>query len=316
MDSIAELHTFLRDFDAQHSNCPVAQRTLQLRDEKLRVRKERETERHRDEQQQRQRTAANNSITWEAIDERIYAHNREQSRSLAALFGDCMGKFRKEDRDYITDKLIDAVNKLREEFRIGQGRALIARGWNPDEICYAGDVVSYGGETFQCLQDTGKTPAVDHPHWRLLARRGRDAISPTVLGAFDAKMAYVELDIVTHDGSSFIAVRDLEPGTIPGIDAGWQLLAGRGGKGPTGATGAKGQRGARGQRGEAGPQIIDWVVDPVHYRVHMTLSNGKPGPVINLRPLFERFCAEAVEPIADAAVREAARAKLLSPLFG
>ena len=42
-------------------------------------------------------------------------------------------------------------------------------------------------------------------------------------GTFDAYKIYARLDIIEHDGGSYIAVRD-DPGTIPGED-GWQLLS-------------------------------------------------------------------------------------------
>jgi hypothetical protein len=112
-------------------------------------------------------------------------------------------------------------------------------------------------------------------------------------------------------GSSFIALYD-DPG-IPGDD-GWQLLAGRGGRGPERPIGARGRKGERGARGEDAPTIISWVVDPVHYRAVPTMSNGRAGAPLDLRPLFEQFNAEAVLPAVDEATKDAARTKLLAPL--
>jgi hypothetical protein len=43
------------------------------------------------------------------------------------------------------------------------------------------------------------------------------------------------------------------------------------------------------------------VVDLVHYRLIPTLSNGKQGTAIALRPLFEQFNEEAVLTAIDAA---------------
>jgi hypothetical protein len=36
------------------------------------------------------------------------------------------------------------------------------------------------------------------------------------------------------------------------------------------------------------------VVDPVHYRAIPTMSDGTGGAPLDLRPLFERFCEEAI----------------------
>jgi hypothetical protein len=95
-------------------------------------------------------------------------------------------------------------------------------------------VIVHDGAVFQALQDTGKTPAADHPHWILLARSGRngcDGRTPNFCGGFDAHEKHQRLDIVEFDGSSFVALRD-DPG-IPGDD-GWQLLRRPGSRGPAG----------------------------------------------------------------------------------
>ena len=42
-----------------------------------------------------------------------------------------------------------------------------------------------------------------------------------------------------------------------------------------------------GERGEATPTIVSWQIDPRHYRAVPTMSNGKPRPPLDLRPLFE-----------------------------
>jgi hypothetical protein len=161
------------------------------------------------------------------------------------------------------------------------------------EVCHRGDIVSYGGETFQALQDTGKTPSPGHPHWQLLACRGRDAVSPRVCGVFNAHKSYAAFDVVEHDGNSYIAVRDLNPGTIPGEDEGsWQLLARHGGRGSIGKTGARGQKGEQGSSGKAAPKTIDWVIDKTHYTAHPILSDGSRGPKLDLRPLFEQLLIE------------------------
>ena len=48
---------------------------------------------------------------------------------------------------------------------------------------------------------------------------GRDAITPTVRGAYDVNDSYAELDIVSFDGCAYIARSDA-PGLCPGD--GWE----------------------------------------------------------------------------------------------
>jgi hypothetical protein len=73
----------------------------------------------------------------------------------------------------------------------------------------------------------------------LIARGGRDAITPQVLGTYKEDFEYHRLDIVALNGSSFIAKRD-DPGPCPG--EGWQLLA------SAGRTGGRGEKGAQAPR--------------------------------------------------------------------
>jgi len=89
-----------------------------------------------------------------------------------------------------------------------------------------------------------------------------------------------------------MAVRDLDPGTIPGDSDGWQILARYGHRGAVGETGPRGQRGARGPRGEAAPTIINWTIDHARYRAIPTMSDGTGGPALELRVLFEQFLIE------------------------
>jgi hypothetical protein len=102
---------------------------------------------------------------------------------------------------------------------------------------------------------------------------------------------YRRLDVIEHDGCSFVAIHD-NPG-VPGIPgAGWQLLSRSGRRGPTGETGPRGRRGEKGARGEATPTIINWTIDPIHYRAVPTMSDGTFGASLDLRPLFEAYHVE------------------------
>jgi len=75
-------------------------------------------------------------------------------------------------------------------------------------------------------------------------------------------------------------------------------VAKRGQKGKQGERGARGERGATGARGPAGkpapdrPVVTAWKHDIERYRAIGYLSNGQPGPVLDLHPFFLRFLAE------------------------
>lgn len=310
--SLAEVRQFIRDLDSQA--CPVARRRAELN-----AAKERERQAARAAQRQRegqQAAAARNSEDWSAwVDERVrtYLFNT-YNEAVGNALGRERGLMRKEFQTEI-DKLRGELNKLREELSIGMERVPIAKDWSPDEpVCYRGSLVTYDGETFQALQDTARLPTADSPHWIRLASKGRDAVSPRICGAFDAQAAYERLDIIEHDGGSYIADRDLAPGNIPGIDDGWMPLARRGGKGPPGTVGPRGRKGERGASGQAAPQIVNWTVDVAHFRAIPTLADGRAGAPLDLHPLFERF-NEVMLSAIDEAMQNAARAKLLSPLF-
>jgi hypothetical protein len=104
----------------------------------------------------------------------------------------------------------------------------IVKTWRHDAVYYAGDVVAFNGSTWQATKDTAQAPG-SGGDWQLLARGGSDAFRPQVRGTYSAEKKYHCLDIVTRDGSSFIARCDL-PGACPGED--WQLLAGADPSGP------------------------------------------------------------------------------------
>ena len=181
----------------------------------------------------------------------------------------------------------------------------MAKTYCPDTVHYAGHVVVHQGATYQARVDTARTP----PHvddWICIAKSGCDAHVLNFRGQLNAHEKYRQLDVVEFDGSSFVAVRDLDPGTIPGED-GWQLLCRLGSRGPVGEVGPRGRKGERGARGEDAPTISFWTIDRKRYRAIPTLTNGKTGATLELRPLFEQFVDEAIGPSVDAAVTAALR---------
>ena len=86
---------------------------------------------------------------------------------------------------------------------------------------------------------------------------GNNGTSFTFRNAFDAAAAYVVNDVVTFNGSSYIAIAANQgpsnptPDTNPGA---WSVMAAQGAQGPSGSAGPGGPAGATGQQGPTGPQ--------------------------------------------------------------
>ena len=102
-----------------------------------------------------------------------------------------------------------------------------------------------------------------------------EALAQRIRGTFDPKAKYNLGDVVALDGASFIARRD-NPGPCPSAE--WQLLA---------RQGARGIAGPPGERGPSGRSIVSWKVDRQHFLVIPIMSDGKEGPALELRALFE-----------------------------
>ena len=109
-------------------------------------------------------------------------------------------------------------------------------------------------------------------------------------GTFDETAEYRRLDVVARNGGSFIALKDA-PGPCPG--SGWQLLASQGKRGVAGARGERGERGPKGDPGLSGVTISGWKVDRTRYVATPVMSDGREGPPLELRGLFEQFLTEA-----------------------
>ena len=174
-----------------------------------------------------------------------------------------------------------------------RGKMPIAKAYEPDAVHYVGDVVVHLGGTWQAVRDTGQAPP--HRDWIALSLRGdngRDGSSPQVRGLYQADASYGALDIVALNGGSFIARRD-NPGPCPG--EGWQSLVmpGKQGKpGEQGPAGEPGPRGMLGPKGEPGAVLSSWHIEREAYTVTPILSDGRKGPSLNLRKLFEQFNGE------------------------
>jgi hypothetical protein len=162
-------------------------------------------------------------------------------------------------------------------------------------VYYDGDGVVHVGCMWQATKDTGRAPP--HSDWIQLTIRGLDGqhgMSPNIRGTWrDDVNDYHAFDVVALLGSSFIALKDA-PGPCPG--SGWQLIAsaGKAGKaGEPGLQGEKGDRGTRGERGEPGAVLANWHIDREAYIITPLMSDGRKGPALNLRKLFEQFHIES-----------------------
>ena len=131
------------------------------------------------------------------------------------------------------------------------GKLAVVKVW-PGGVAYEGDVVVWGGETFQARCDTAQEPPGED--WNLLAAAGRDGRQMSIRSTYSTEEAYRAFDVVVAGGSSFIARRD-GPGPCPGD--GWQLIAQRGQRGERGEAGARGEPGHRGPPGRIATATID-----------------------------------------------------------
>jgi hypothetical protein len=162
-------------------------------------------------------------------------------------------------------------------------------------VHYTGEVVTHLGALWQVKQDTGQAPP--HADFLCLARAGQDGQdgrTPQVRGLWRADGEYRALDLVALNGSSFIARCD-NPGACPGD--GWQLIVSAGKQGKPGEQGPQGLQGEKGARGDAGPagrnlELTSWHIDKDNYVITPLLSDGKRGPSLNLRALFQQFIDE------------------------
>jgi len=180
-------------------------------------------------------------------------------------------------------KLNGAVDILRGAQPPSPTKFPTIKAWS-DAIHYQGEVVTHNGSTYQAQRDTAHAPP--SPEWTCLAAAGAGF---RICGTYDVHKKYQKLDVVIVNGSSFAALND-NPGPCPGDD--WRLLSGRGSRGGKGEIGERGPRGEKGENGAPGADaltITSWMLDRARYRAIPMMSNGKPGPELELRGLFEQF---------------------------
>jgi hypothetical protein len=167
------------------------------------------------------------------------------------------------------------------------GKLPRCQDWVAGAVHYTGDVVCHQGSTWQSLRDTGHEPG--HSDWICIAQAGA---MPRICSTWSVDAKYRVLDVVARDGGAYIARKD-DPGTCPGAD--WQAITLPGKRGPQGHPGERGEHGEKGGRGPPGqsaPFIVSWIVERASYSAIPILSDGKEGPRLELRSLFEQFFAE------------------------
>jgi len=112
--------------------------------------------------------------------------------------------------------------------------------------------------------------------------RGLDGYPGEARGLWDAKAEYRAMDVVSHNGSEWRAIRD-NPGELPG--PGWML----GAKGVRGRPGAAGERGAKGDRGERGIDGIGIEEMTISDTTLMMLRSDGSVLSCDLMPVIERY---------------------------
>jgi hypothetical protein len=151
---------------------------------------------------------------------------------------------RDADPDEIAQKVL-AMMPGKDELRGAPGRLPIVKAW-ADGVHYEGNVVTFGGATYQAQRDTGRDPS--HDDWLCIAAAGAEGKGYSYKGTYKVDGEYFARDVVMFKGSSWAAKQD-NPGPIPGD--GWHLWASRGSKG----------EGAKGDKGDPGASIVDVMAD-------------------------------------------------------
>jgi hypothetical protein len=134
---------------------------------------------------------------------------------------------------------------------------------------------------------------------------GTNGAGFTFRNAFDPSAVYLVSDVVTFNGSSYIAIATNQGPNNPTPDqdpAAWTLLAQEGASGPAGAAGPAGTTGAAGPQGPvgalglAGPQGLPGLSGP-QGPAGTNGTNGIDGMSFNFRNAFDPTAAYAVNDV-------------------
>jgi hypothetical protein len=155
--------------------------------------------------------------------------DEEHPGMLTEAIGQVIAECRKEDHKEVKKQFaeerqaVDAkLAEVEARCKAVPGRLPVVRSWQLETVVYASELVAFNGATYQAKRDTAQRPGPGNSDWTLIARNGRDAVTPVVRGLFDTKEAYAQLDVVEYEGASYVAKHD-NPG-IPGHDDGWQVF--------------------------------------------------------------------------------------------
>jgi hypothetical protein len=155
------------------------------------------------------------------------------------------------------------------------GKLSIVRAWQEGDVVYEGDVVHWGGSSWQALKDTARSPGSSSEHWQLVAaagKNGADGRSIILRGMYDPTAKYAYNDLVIKGSATFFAIND-DPGACPG--PGW-VMGSVGRKGDRGDRGERGERGIPGPKGDVGedaPIIVGCQVIPDAYELRLNMSD-------------------------------------------
>jgi hypothetical protein len=188
-----------------------------------------------------------------------------------------------EMKHFVGSEFQTELAALADRMKAMPGKLPVAKTWQAESVTYEGQIASYGGSLWQACKDTAQVPGGSD--WLLVARAGRDAVMPRVVGTYDAHKTYKALDIVASDGGAFCARRD-NPGIL-GQSDGWQLICRQG---RPGRRGDRGPAGPKGERGEKGPTIMPAIVSTkIEDFKLVVLREDKSLEIFDLRPAFENY---------------------------
>jgi hypothetical protein len=235
---------------------------------------------------------------WAEIDHRIaatvtaaVAFHREINAELLDRLRDAEDKLRASRHEIA--ELRRLVARLKEENAEIRERLKhpapmpVARQWVPGIGAMAGETFAHAGAFWQAVRNTGSEPK-DGPDFLCISApgaAGENGRGFNLRGTWSPAKTYHELDVVAHNGGTWIARQD-GAGVCPGQD--WQCGSMPGKRGPAGES-IKGDPGPRGELA-----IVDLKVSPddKSYRIAVVTADGAMSPWFDLRVLFERFAAE------------------------
>lgn len=139
------------------------------------------------------------------------------------------------------------------------------------------DSATAAAKSEQSAKDyAGKPPIVQGDTWHTWNADSQSytdtgiKASLTPKGEYSPDTAYTALDVVSYEGSSWLALKDVT-GVAPAEGENWMLLAQKGDKGEQGIQGIQGIQGETGGPGPTGPQGASFT------RLEKTAGTGAPG---------------------------------------